>query len=313
MKMKFWGVRGSIPTPLSPEQLRRKISAVVHRITPKDIESPQARERFMARCPESLFGTIGGNTACLELVTDNGQRLIIDAGTGIRELGLSIAKRRVKPDIYDILMTHFHWDHIQGLPFFIPLLKKGNTVRFYSPVPEFEKYLSEQMRSPFFPITLDMAASSKEFIGIPDGLFSIREFEIRWKKMQHPGGSVSYKCTAGNKGVIFATDTEIGQEEFSHTGENELFFRDTDILIIDAQYTLREYIDKTNWGHTSQNMAVDLAIAWNIKHLYFFHHEPIYTDNEIYRMRKSAEWYNQYLGRQLVEIHIAREGQEIVV
>ncbi|MBN1523734.1 MAG: MBL fold metallo-hydrolase [Spirochaetales bacterium] len=313
MKLKFWGVRGSVPTPLTPYQLRRKIAAVVQRIQPRDLESQESRERFLSRIPKSVFGTIGGNTACLELVSEKGQRLIIDAGTGIRELGLTLARKFTKPATYHILMTHFHWDHIQGLPFFYPLLKKGNRIIFYSPVKNFETILKEQMRPPYFPITMDIAASEIEFVVLQENNFSIGDFSVIMKSMQHPGGSVSYRCSVDGKSVIFATDTEIDSPEFVHDELNERFFRNTDVIILDAQYTLREYIDKTNWGHTSQNMAVDLAMAWNIKKLFFFHHEPIYSDNEIYRMRKSAEWYNSFLGRQNVEIHIAREGQELEV
>ena len=116
MVIRFWGVRGSVPTPLTPEQVQAKIVAVVERITPRDIASQDARTRFLATLPDWLFGSLGGNSPCVELEADNGNKFILDAGSGLREY--AIHGKPPKDLIYRIFMSHFHWDHIQGIPFF---------------------------------------------------------------------------------------------------------------------------------------------------------------------------------------------------
>ncbi len=118
MYIRFWGVRGSLPSPQLPGQIKSKISAIIERITPDDLESPKARERFLANLPPWLFGTVGGNTPCLEVRPDKDSSnvIIFDAGSGIRELGISASKERVKPNHYHIFFSHFHWDHLMGLP-----------------------------------------------------------------------------------------------------------------------------------------------------------------------------------------------------
>lgn len=136
MRVHFWGVRGSIATPLSSEQIQAKISAVVQRITERDIADQDSRERFIASLPQWLFGTVGGNTTCVEVETDEGEHLIFDAGTGIRVLGLHLQNRPDyfdRPHTYHLFFTHFHWDHVQGLPFFGPAYDPRNTIIIYSP------------------------------------------------------------------------------------------------------------------------------------------------------------------------------------
>ena len=124
MNVRFWGVRGSIPTPLTSGQVRRKIAAVVQRIEKKDLDSQETRERFLARLPDYLFGTIGGNTTCLEVRLSDDTLIVFDAGSGIRELGAQLKSRREIKREYHLFFTHFHWDHLQGLPFFAPLFDR---------------------------------------------------------------------------------------------------------------------------------------------------------------------------------------------
>ncbi|GAG24055.1 unnamed protein product, partial [marine sediment metagenome] len=133
MKVKFWGVRGSIPTPLTPSQLKSRIAAVITRIQPCDLENLESRETFLDNLPPYLFGMVGGNTTCLEIRTAGDKLIIIDAGSGLRELAASLAKKNEQIKEYHIFFTHFHWDHLQGLPFFIPAAyAKGNRIYFYS-------------------------------------------------------------------------------------------------------------------------------------------------------------------------------------
>jgi phosphoribosyl 1,2-cyclic phosphodiesterase len=152
MKIRFWGVRGSIPTPTSPTRIKSKISAIVEQITPEDLEDAESRERFLAGLPPWLFGTVGGNSPCVSVSFDDADDCIIfDCGSGIRELGISQINEKRKANHFHIFFSHFHWDHIQGLPFFGPGYNPSNKMNFYSPVPDIEKILGGQMVHPYFP------------------------------------------------------------------------------------------------------------------------------------------------------------------
>jgi len=120
VKVKFWGVRGSIPTPLTPNAVRSKIATVLQRVKPQDLESAESRERFLAQLPNWLFGTAGGNTSCIEVFIHPSYSIILDGGSGLRELGNSLRIREPKVKRFHLFFSHFHWDHLQGIPFFPP-------------------------------------------------------------------------------------------------------------------------------------------------------------------------------------------------
>ena len=132
MKIRFWGVRGSVPTPLTPFQVQAKITAAIQRISEKDLKSPDARQKFISELPSWIYGTTGGNTSCVELLGENDSHIILDAGSGLRPLGKALAKTERKN--FSIFLSHFHWDHIQGLPFFDPAYKPDSKIDFYSAV-----------------------------------------------------------------------------------------------------------------------------------------------------------------------------------
>ncbi len=311
MKVTFWGVRGSLPTPLSPDQVRSKIAAVVQRIRPADLESSQTRETFLAGLPPYLFGTVGGNTTCLEVRTDDNRLIILDGGTGLRDLGVSLEKRRDPTREFMLFFTHFHWDHLQGLPFFGPAWVKGNRLVFASPYPSFERTIREQMKPPYFPVTMDAMQADLRFVYLQGESVRVGGAEIRWKRMNHPGGSFAYKITENGKSVIFATDSEVTDREFQQLEENRSFFEAADILILDSQYTLEESFTKFDYGHTSYTMAVNLAVEWKVKSLVLFHHEPRYDDRKIFGIRRSAQWHAEQLGCSTLDVRTAQEGLEL--
>jgi phosphoribosyl 1,2-cyclic phosphodiesterase len=314
MKIKFWGVRGSIPTPLTLEQLKSRIAAIVMRIKPHDLETPETREAFLGGLPPYLFGTVGGNTTCAEIRTADDRLIIIDAGSGIRELAHSLARRHQEIRDFHLFFTHFHWDHIQGLPFFIPAgYTQGNRITFYSPRPDLESIIRGQMRSPYFPVGMEAMRADMRFRRLEGEKLSLQGIEIRWREMKHPGGCIAYKFIEGAKSLIFATDSEITPEDFKKTEANEAFFRDADLLVLDSQYTLGEAIEKYNWGHTSYSMAIDFAAEWGIKTLVLFHHEPLYNDRKIQGILNSAEWYRARLENKRFRVMLAVEGMEIDV
>jgi len=312
MKLKFWGVRGSIPAPLSSESIQRRISAVVARLRPADLESTESREAFLAGLPPHLFGTVGGNTTCLSIRTSAGSLFIIDAGSGIRELGASLARSQERIRDYHILFTHFHYDHLQGLPFFAPAgYAAGNRLFFYSPRQGLRGILEGQMRPPYFPVGMEAMRAEKHYVRLREPPLRLGGAEIAWREMKHPGGCVAYRISERGRSLIFATDSELSTEDFRRSSENAAFFQDADVLILDSQYTLGEAIEKYDWGHTSYSMAVDFAAEWGIRTLFLFHHEPSYHDRKIHSILNSAKWYQARLHARPLEVRLAVEGLEV--
>jgi phosphoribosyl 1,2-cyclic phosphodiesterase len=311
MKVRFWGVRGSIPTPLTTDKLRSRIAAVIQRARPSDLVSPESREAFLCRLPPYLFGIVGGNTTCIEVRADDGRMVIVDAGTGIRELGLELARCREAPREHHVLITHYHYDHLQGLPFFDPILREGNRVIFYSPMARLEQYIRGQMRAPYFPVEMDALPADVEFRVLEGQAARVAGIAVSWRKMKHPGDAYSYRFSSGGKNVIFATDSEITEAEFRDNEENRAYFQGADLLILDAQYTLQESLNKMDWGHTSYSLAVDLAARWDIGTLALFHHEPQYPDKKVYAMQRSANWYVGHLEHGSTRVVLAIEGTEL--
>jgi phosphoribosyl 1,2-cyclic phosphodiesterase len=313
MRVKFWGVRGSIPTPLVPEQIRSKISSVVQRIRPADLRDARSRERFLAFLPPYLFGTVGGNTTCVEVRTAAGLPLILDGGSGLRELGLSLEKRRDPAREFHLFFTHFHWDHIQGIPFFGPAWVKGNRIILASPAEGLRRILGAQMRPPFFPVTMDAMHADVRFTRLAGEMVKVGGAEVYWKQMNHPGTSYAYKIVEDGKSVIFATDSEVTDREFQGREENRKFFDKADLLILDSQYTLEESFTKFDFGHTSYTMAVNLAVEWQVKTLVLFHHEPRYDDRKVFGILRRAKWHLGQLGGSGLSILTAQEGMELAV
>jgi len=313
MVVRFWGVRGSIPSPQLPSQFRSKISAILERLTPQDIKTPENRERFLATLPLWLFGTVGGNTPCISVFDESTRNIIIfDAGSGLRECGIAMGKEKPKRKHYHIFFSHFHWDHLQGLPFFHPAYDPSVTIDFYSPQQNMETTLYSQMSSPYFPIHMESMGSKRNFHLLTEPM-KLGNLNIRFKKMNHPGDSYSYRITEGRRNFIIATDTELSANDFHKTEENNSFFENTDCIVLDSQYTLGEAIEKYNWGHSAFSLAVDFAANWGIKQLILFHFDPAYDDKKLYNMLQSARWYTERMGFERMEITLALEGMEIAL
>jgi len=313
MKIRFWGVRGSLPTPITPARIKSKISAIVEQITAEDLESAESRERFLAGLPPWLFGTVGGNSPCVAITfNDNDNCLVFDCGSGLRELGFAQISEKRKINHFHIFLSHFHWDHLQGLPFFGPAYNPANKIDFYSPVAGLEKIISAQMVNPYFPVTLNAMSAKKTFNKMENAV-EVSGCKITVKKMNHPGDSYAYCINENGKRFIYATDTELTSGDFLKNDENCAFFQDADMIVIDCQYTLGEAIDKYNWGHSAFSLAVDFAANWGIKHMVMFHHDPTYDDHKLYGILQSARWYIERMNIKGIEITLAVEGLEISI
>jgi len=283
--------------------------AAVQRITVDDLKDEESRARFVSSLPSWIFGTTGGNTTCVE-VKSMGNEIVFDAGTGIRLLGKS--SNLPKNKVYNLFFTHFHWDHIQGFPFFDAAYDPQSEFNVYSPDPQAKKYLEEQMNQPYYPVPFGALTKKINFMTlIPGSPINIGDTEIVCCPMSHPGTSYSYAICEKDKKFVFATDVELRSSDFESSPIMEKVFKNADCLVIDSQYTAEEAYRKQNWGHSAFCYAIDFALHWGIKNVYLFHHEPTYDDKKLNSIVQAARWYAQYIAHDDMNIQLAEEGVEI--
>jgi phosphoribosyl 1,2-cyclic phosphodiesterase len=292
VKIKLWGVRGSIPTPLSSGEYRERLKEALTQAHGRWQSEPElSPETVLAELSPEVTSLVGGETTCVEVLSGEHQ-LIIDLGTGARRLGYDMLARGIKGDV-QVLVTHTHWDHIQGWPFFVPGYIPDNTIHFYSCLPNCRERFQRQQHFDHFPVEFDEMMSKKEFHTFPPGgSFTVGPFEVSTLDLAHPGGSVAYKIEADGQKFIFATDTEFSGEDLDEQIDRyRPFFDDADLLIMDAQYTMDEARQKIGWGHTAMVISVDCALKWHVKRLVLTHHEPAYQDEKIHQIFHEARRY----------------------
>jgi phosphoribosyl 1,2-cyclic phosphodiesterase len=254
MKVRLWGVRGSTPAP------------------------------------ERGNGRYGGNTACVELRLDNNTLFIFDCGSGLRALGKSLASEFAgRPIQAHVFLTHFHWDHLQGIPSFVPFYSKHNTFFFYSPLlpaAQLRRTIEGMMGSPHFPVAM---AAKRHFIQLGKTVVNINGAVIKTARLNHPQGCAGYRIEADGGVFALATDTEPGSPV--HDRAVRALAQDADLLLYDAQYTPQQsQAEKKGWGHSSWREGVRIARQYGVKQLVLFHHDPdsddAFIDSLVARARK---------------------------
>jgi phosphoribosyl 1,2-cyclic phosphodiesterase len=291
MHVTFWGTRGSISTP------------------------GRGTEKY------------GGNTPCVS-VRYKDAYIILDAGTGIRNLGLELMEILENPEkslALHLFLSHTHWDHIQGLPFFQPAYMDGIGLTVYgSPKKEsfLEAVLKGQMDVEYFPVSMSSLAADLKIQEISDAVLELNDVIIDWQEqVLHPGGSVGYRLRVGDKVVVYATDVELDRiysdERMTKESPGLLanyirFIHNADLLIADGQYTEEEYPVKRGWGHTSIPVILDLAEKAEVKQLAVFHHDPQHSDKILDGLwRKYAE---RSKGKDSsLSVFWAREGMTLAI
>jgi len=314
MKVKFWGVRGSLATPLTNNELNGKIEKALELAIKAGLNAPWQTPQFIERLPWHIRMTAGGDTTCVEVEAGD-KRLIFDAGTGIRPLGLSLMRQAVgKPIDAHILMSHTHWDHICGIPFFVPAYIPNNNITIYGKHPKIEDRIRHQQDFKYFPVPLDIMVGIKEFVQLKEGeSFRIGDIEIDTISLYHPGGCTGYKVTHNGKTIVYATDSEY--KELSPEPKSIIdFFRDADLVIFDAQYTMLENMEKEDWGHSSTIIGIDMALKAGVKKLAFTHHEPTYSDEKLWDIFEKAQSYlDLQSDKNTLQLYLAYEGLSITL
>lgn len=288
LTLRFWGTRGSIPSP-GPSTVR-----------------------------------YGGNTPCVEVRTTDGWLIILDAGTGIRDLGRSLLERSGGAAVSgDIFLTHAHWDHIQGIPFFAPLFLKGNHFTIWgsqSLETSIDRVVRDQMSPTVFPVTFEELDARIDFRSLSEESTMGRGYEVSAMPVRHPGGALGYRFTNGNAGgraLVYVSDNELNPaaryDDLPHWRERFVeFARGAGVLVHDTMYTAEEYDSYVGWGHSSYTDVVELALEAEVKQLVLFHHRPERTDDDVDRCLESCRALAASRGGTL-DIVAAAEGMTLTV
>ncbi|WP_419784858.1 MBL fold metallo-hydrolase [Pseudodesulfovibrio sp.] len=271
----------------------------------------------------------GGNTTCLEVTSEEGGVIVLDAGTGIRSVGLGLASHM--PVDCHVFITHTHWDHIQGLPFFAPLFVPGNTVCIYGPpdpltMTGIEAVLTKQMEYPHFPVRVAELLADIEYETLRDGqVVDLGFATVSTMLMNHPALNFGLKVQCDGRTLFFTGDHEPfyniyapGDADYEEYGKIvdernrriTTFLKDVDVLVVDAQYTEEEYESKQGWGHSTFERALDLAEEAEVGRVYLTHHETARTDAEVDGI---LECLRRERGNSRVEFDMAREGEIVEV
>ena len=272
MKVKFYGTRGSIPV-----------------------------------CDRDYL-EFGGNTTSIKVTRDNGRIAIIDAGSGIRNLGKDLMKDGFHQDELFIGFTHFHWDHIQGLPFFSPAYNPNTVINILAlgkgrEIENLEGIFKEQMKSEYFPIPLEGMGATFNFLQIEQNELKINDTSVRVIKQNHPGGSFGYRLEEKGKIVVVCTDIEHGDSVRPDIVE---FCKGADLLVHEAQYTSEELQNHRGWGHSSYDQAIEVAERAGVKQLAITHHDPEHNDAFLRKMERECQ-------KRYPNCVLAREGMEITL
>ena len=322
MKIRFWGVQGSTPNPLTNALLQDKIKEVLRRAQGRTFAHENDLQRFMAELPFPLTHTTGGNTTCFEVVSGRGSRVIIDMGTGARRLGLELMQGPAGAgrEEMHVLLTHCHWDHIMGFPFFMPAFTPGNRIIFYGGHDYLEEALRRQAHPQSFPVAWEKMEASFDFRHMREGeKLAIADFEITCKRLDHPGFSYAYRIAEGNKSLVIATDAEYKKLDAESLQPFIDFYRSAEVLVFDAQYTLKDVFQKADWGHSSSFIGVDICLLANVSTLVLTHHDPAYSDDKMTDILERTEAFKRETleqnwpakSREALKIVMGYEGLEL--
>ncbi|WP_320170220.1 MBL fold metallo-hydrolase [Maridesulfovibrio sp.] len=313
MKVCIWGARGSLPATFNAERARDKVKAALEIAVAKGIDSTTDLDSFIDNeLPFPVRGSYGTNTPCIQIEGRGDEYIICDCGTGLRDLGNKVMQERQGKNgaHFHIFMSHLHWDHLQGFPFFVPAYIPGNRVTFYGGHPNIEAALRTQQSEPGFPVHFDNLGSEIDFVRLKNGQeLELCGVTIRVKAQYHPGGSFGYRFEKDGKAAVYSTDCE-HKSATALTDEGFVdFFRDADLLIMDAQYSFAEANSiKEDWGHSNNIIAVEMSGMAGVKTLCLFHQEPVLDDFQLQKFLDDTIEFAGFVEKKPGNIIMAQDG-----
>jgi phosphoribosyl 1,2-cyclic phosphodiesterase len=324
MQVRFWGVRGSIPAPAVTSDLEARLVQVLGCLAdepaPPDLKNADATLEWIRTLPAPLRILTGGNTPCVEMRTADGDLFILDAGSGIRPLGQSLLSEEFgqgKGQAH-VFFSHYHWDHLQGWPFFPPLYVPGNRFDLYARHEKLKEHLKKQQAAPFFPPAA-WSDSKAEFVYhqlTPDTI-ELCEGRVKVSSitLDHPSRAYAYKFEADGQIFIYASDGAYHDLDEDALRPYIEFYKNADLLIFDAQFSLSESLDeKRTWGHSSAVMGVEIACQAGVKRLALFHHDPAATEDGLNYWLGVAQEYSASMtasGNEPCHVLLACEGESL--
>lgn len=315
VSVRFWGTRGSLPAPLGLTELRHKLASALVAGAGQNLDSLEKAQRFVQELPFAIGGSYGGNSSCLELSAPGDEFVLLDMGSGARLAGYEALRRLSgRPGTFHIFMSHLHWDHIMGFPFFVPAYIPGQKIRIYGCHHELENAFRRQQAEPSFPVDFSRMGATIEFVKLDPGRsYEIGGYWVSARLQLHGGDSYGYRFERDGKAVVYSTDAEHKPENAEDVLSFVELFRDADVVVFDAMYSLAESVSvREDWGHSSNVVGVELCQKAGARKLVLFHHEPVNDDAAIDRLLQEARRLEQItrVGRGL-EIVAAYDGLEI--
>ncbi len=316
MRVRFWGTRGSIPVALTTADIRDKLALALVQASGRTFASYEEAHAFASsELDFSLTHTFGGHTPCVEIEVPGEEYYVCDMGSGARPFGVHVfAKQARRPAIVNVFMSHVHWDHIMGFPFFGPAYAPGTTIRIHGCHPVLEHAFRLQQSPPCFPVEFNQLGAKIEFITLePDKPYQVGPLTVTPHLQLHGGDSYGYRFEMDGKAVVYSTDSEHKLENRAEAEAFANFFRDADVVVFDAMYALAEAISvKADWGHSSNIVGVELCQMARAKHLVLFHHEPANNDATLEGLLKEARRFEELTrGDYPLKVSAAYDGLEI--
>ena len=318
MRIRFWGTRGSLPISLTAPDIRAKLIAALSGAVGRNLDTPEKIADYVDNeLGFDVRGTFGGHSSCVQLITGS-EHVIFDMGSGARALGQSFLQRfgPGNPQTYHVFMSHVHWDHIMGFPFFAPVYIPGNRIVIHGCHAVLEEAFRRQQAPPSFPVDFSQLAASVEFEVLAPGTHHrIAGLDVTAKLQHHEGDSYGYRFESQGRSIVYTTDSEHQLTDIAERESFIEFFRDADLVIFDAMYSLADAVSvRADWGHSSNIVGVELCQAANVRCLCMYHHEPAYNDTRIESVLQETRRFEEITrdGHQL-QVISAYDGLELEV
>lgn len=319
MKVRFWGTRGSLPVALTANQIRAKLIAALRGAAGLDLTDRETVEGYVDhRLGFDIAGTFGGHTSCVELETGlDREHVVLDLGSGARPLaGHFLGRYGPSGQTYHVFLSHMHWDHIMGFPFFTPAYIPGNRIVIHAGHEGAEFAMRRQQQAPSFPVDFSALGATIEFQRhLPGEVQEVAGLRVRNILQMHSGDSYGWRFEQADKSVVYSTDSEHRVEDLEMRQCFADFFRNADLVIFDAMYSLADAISvRADWGHSSNIMGVELCQLAAARRLCLFHHEPAYDDAQIAKVLEETRRFEKITREEhALEVISAYDGLELNV